>query len=320
MGEFLGDGATGDGHRVAVDKAGVQQAAKNDRNAADLEEVVHHARSTGLKIGDLRGAPRDLVKLLDINVDPGFRGECKQVEHSVRRTTGGDLQSDRVLKGLLRENVGGSAVVCDHIKRDLTGSFGDLVAILVFGRGRGRPQRREPECFADGCHRVSGEHPATGARTGTGMTFHLIEFVLTHLALGDRANALEDVLDRDLPAVVLARHDRAAVNEDRGEVGADHRHHHPRHVLVAAADGDEAIHSLAKGNKLDAVGDNLAADERGFHPLGSHRDRIRDRDRVELDRHPTGVVDARVCRLGYVVEVDVAGGDIRRTVCDPNHR
>lgn len=48
------------------------------------------------------------------------------------------------------------------------------------------------------------------------MAFHLVEFFVGHLAVGDGSDTLEDVLDGDLAALVFAGHDRSTVEETEG--------------------------------------------------------------------------------------------------------
>ena len=62
------------------------------------------------------------------------------------------------------------------------------------------------------------------------------------------ADGLEDGYDI---APVLAGPYRAAIDEHRRTVQARHGHHAARHVLVAAADGDESVEALRSGHGLD---------------------------------------------------------------------
>jgi hypothetical protein len=106
---------------------------------------------------------------------------------------------------------------------------------------------------------------------------------------------------RRFSPVVHAGQDGAAVDEDAGAVEARHGHDAAGHVLVAAADGDEAVEALAADDGLDGVGDDLAGDERVLHALGAHADAVGDGDGVEDDGLAAGGVDAlrasrRACR------------------------
>jgi hypothetical protein len=91
-----------------------------------------------------------------------------------------------------------------------------------------------------------------------------------------------------------AGHDAAAIDEDGGAVEAGDGHHAAGHVLVAAADGDEAVEILAGDDGLDGVGDDLAGDQGVLHALGAHGDAVGDGDGVEDDALAAGAVDARL--------------------------
>ena len=67
-------------------------------------------------------------------------------------------------------------------------------------------------------HRVGGELAAARARPGRRGRLELVELVLGHAAGGLRADALEDVEDRDLAAAPAAGRHRAAVEHDAGHV------------------------------------------------------------------------------------------------------
>ena len=75
--------------------------------------------------------------------------------------------------------------------------------------------------------------------------------------------------------------DRAAVDEDRRPIEPRHRHDAARHVLVAAADRDEAVEAFGRRDGLDRVRDDLARHERVAHARRAVGDAVRDGDRVE---------------------------------------
>ncbi len=99
------------------------------------------------------------------------------------------------------------------------------------------------------------------------------------------ADHLEHVDDGDVLVVEAAGQDRPAIDEDRRDVEAQHRHHHARQRLVAPGEADQRVVAMAAHAELDRIGDDLAADQRGFHPLMPHRDAVGDGDRVEAARH-----------------------------------
>ena len=90
--------------------------------------------------------------------------------------------------------------------------------------------------------------------------------------------------------------------------------------LVAGGEGDEGVELVAAGGQLDRVGDHLAADQRGLHPLRPHRDPVGDRDRVELHRRAAGGADALLDVLGEAAQVEVAGHRLDPGVGDADRR
>ena len=67
------------------------------------------------------------------------------------------------------------------------------------------------------------------------------------------ADRLEGRDDGQVLALPAAGQDGAAIDEDAGHVGPCQRHHAAGHVLVAAADHQDAVHPLAVDAGLDAV-------------------------------------------------------------------
>src|SRR5262249_22539379 len=120
-------------------------------------------------------------------------------------------------------------------------------------------------------HGVGGVHAAAGARPGTGLALDGVDALRVELAGLVPADGLEDGDDVDVGAVRAdAGEDAAAVDEDAGDVEAGHGHEAAGHVLVAAADGEEAVVVHAGGDDLEAVGDDLARDEAVAHALVAH--------------------------------------------------
>src|SRR5260370_28127210 len=81
------------------------------------------------------------------------------------------------------------------------------------------------------------------------------------------ADGLEHVLHRDLLATEIAWKDRAAIDEDRGHVEPDHRHHHARQRLVAAGKPDQRVVGMSPHGQFDGVGDDFARRQRRAHAV-----------------------------------------------------
>src|SRR5438876_817761 len=107
--------------------------------------------------------------------------------------------------------------------------------------------------------------------------------------------------------LVEPRVDRSVVENHGRDVEAAERHHRGGNGLVAADEADETVEQVAPGHELDRVGDDLAADKGGLHPLGAHRDAVRDRDGVELHRRAATRTDAFLDETGEASLVQVAG-------------
>ena len=109
-----------------------------------------------------------------------------------------------------------------------------------------------------------------------------------HLADGELADSLEQVLHRDGTAAIGAWKDGAAIDEDRRHVEPAHGHHHAGQRLVAAGHADQRVVAMAAHGELDGIGDDLARGQRGLHALMPHGDAVGDGDGAEFARRAVG--------------------------------
>ena len=88
-----------------------------------------------------------------------------------------------------------------------------------------------------------------------------VQFLVAHAPRGVCADGLEDLLDRDLGAVEVARADGAAIEHQRRHVQAGEGHDAAGNRLVAAGDGEHGVEVVGRGDELDRVRDQLARDQ-----------------------------------------------------------
>ena len=162
--------------------------------------------------------------------------------------------------------------------------------------------------------------PAQAPFSRTGHALHSDKFVECNLSLGVCADGLVHVLNVDVFAAPIARHDGSAVNKQGRDVAPGHRHHRARHVLVAGRDDNQAVHALAKGDGLDRVGDYLPAYEGCLHALCAHGDAVADGDGAKQERDAAGGPHTFLDLPRLAVEVNVAGCDVRGEVGDCDER
>ncbi len=235
--EFLRDRAAGDGHRVTVEQSGIEETANDDREASLLVQVVHDLRPAGLEVA-IFGVRRDFVERLDIEVDAGLRREREQVENGVGRPADRSRRAMAFSKDSRVRKSRGYGVPA-LLRRRVRRLGGFLVAGSCSAGGEADPSGAMPSASEIEAIVLAVNIPPQDPAPG--QAFRSISSSSPALISPSayRADALEDVLDGDVTALVFAGHDGPAVEEDGGEVGADRGHHHPGEVLVAPGDGDE---------------------------------------------------------------------------------
>ena len=213
-----------------------------------------------------------------------------------------------------------AAVGGEHLDHEPAALLGHL-ALLAVLRGHHRAaHRRDAEHLERHGHGVRGELSAARAGAGRGVVLEVGELVVGEVAGGVGADPLEHVLDRHVLAAPAPRRDRAAVEHEARHVEPGQRHHAARDGLVAAGEGHHGVEHVPARHQLDRVGDHLAADQRGLHALGPHRDAVRDGDRVELHRRAARRAHALLDLLGQAAQVEVAGHRLGPGVGDADDR
>src|SRR5690606_13937191 len=117
-----------------------------------------------------------------------------------------------------------------------------------------------------------------------------------------------------------SRPDGATVDVNRRHVRASHGDHAAWHVLVAPADGHHAIHPLALNTGFDAVGDDLAGNQRVLHTLGAHRHTVGNGRGAEYLWVTARLAHSRDRCVGKTLQPGVARSNSRMAIGDADHR
>ena len=232
------------------------------------------------------------------------------MQHRVGRSARRRHRRDRVLERRFRHDVARAQVLADEPHDALAGGARDAGLGRIVGRHAAAAERRDAQELRGDRHGVRGELPAAGAGARTRGRFEVAQLGIGHPPGTVRANRLEHVLNRHVVALKAARRNRSAVQHQPRHVEPGERHRRRGDGLVAPDQHDHAVEAVAARDQLDRVGDHLAADERGAHAFGAHRDAIGDRNRVELHRRAAGAADALFHVHGQIAEMKVAGTDL----------
>ncbi len=291
-----------------MDQVGLPEFGEHQRDSADLVEVGHHELPPGFHVGDHGGLLADGFKVVVGEFDLRLGSQPHEVEHGVGGSAHGLQQSNGVEQGFTGHDVAGKNSFLQHGEQSFPGPAGEGLALTGDRRGAGAAGQGQPDRLADGGHGVGREHAGAGSGVGAGPVLDPGQFGFVDFAGGVGSHRLEHVLDVDVLAVVTTRVDGSTVHEHRGQVGPQHGHHHAGEAFVAAADADEAVVLVGVDHQFHGVGDDLPADEGGFHALVTHGDAVADGDRGELPRCSLGFPDAFLGVIPQFPEVKVAGG------------
>jgi hypothetical protein len=257
------------------------------------------------QVGEDRRAIADPGEIVEREIHTRLVRDREQMQHGVRRAAERDDSRDRVLEGFLAQDVGGLDAAVDERDDGLAGAAAIVGLRARHGFLRGAVREAQAQRFDRGRHRVRRVHAGAGPGARDRRPLDFLELGVVDLARRIAADGFED---GDDVAILRPRLDRAAVDENRRPIEACHGHDAARHVLVAAADRDEAVEAFGRRHGLDRVGNDLARHERIAHPGRAVRDAVRDRDRIEQNALRAGAIGAGTGMPGQPVDVHVARG------------
>ena len=220
----------------------------------------------------------------------------------VGRAADRQQNAQRVLDGLLIDNLVGRQLRADQLHRGSAGCLGRAQPVGMHGRNCRRSRQNHAKRFSDAGHGRSGAHDGAGAGGRRETPFDFRNFIVVDLsgavlrpeaaAVGAGAQPL---------AAMAAGHHRAGDQHDCRLCRGHRAHELGRHRLVATAHQHDRIHGL-----------------RAHHLLGVHRHQVTEfqagrieedlaeRDRWKLDRQRAGRQHAALHRLQQVREVPMA--------------
>ena len=298
----------------------LEQHLHDLRHAAGTMEVDRHIPTTGLQVAQDGHPSTDQLEVVEAELHARRMGDGGQVQHRVRRTPDRYGDGHGVQERLARHDVSRQPIGCDAVGEDAS-RLGRALGLLRVLRGHGgRVREAHPHRLDGARHGVGCEHPTTRACAGAGVALDRREFLVRYSAGGVLSNRLERAYHRQVAACVVTWLDGASVDEHRGNVQAPDGHHGTGHVLVTPAQGENAVEALAVAYGLDGIGDDLARNQRVFHPLGAHRDAVGHGDRPELESASARLVERAPSALRERAETYVARRQVRVGVSDTDDR
>src|SRR6187551_3415155 len=178
-------------------------------------EVGGDEAATWLEVRQQRGASRDPLEVVHVQLDPRLMGKGDQVQDDVGRTARCTGAGDRVLQRVPGDHLARLQILSEDADHQLADLLGNRSLVVVFGGHHCRATGADPQRLEGAGHGVGRELPAAGPGAGAGHALELVQFLVGHVTGGVRADRLEDVEDRHVTSVPAPGRDRAAVEQDR---------------------------------------------------------------------------------------------------------
>ena len=196
----LAERAPVDVRRVVVDEPHFRELARDERDAAGLVHVGGDEAAARLQARDDGRPLGDPLEVLELEGDLELAGDREQVEDAVRRAAGGRDRGGRVLERLARDDLRGADVLPHEVHREPPHLLGRLVLRRVERRDPVEAARADAEELERRGHRVRGELAAAGACARARDALELVQVGRVDRPGRVRADRLEDVQDRHVPA------------------------------------------------------------------------------------------------------------------------
>ena len=314
VGNVLAQGLAIDGEGLRVQQLAhaVEQGAK----AAGGVEIIHQVLAAGAKIGEQRGALRELVETLQRQLDAQATGHGDEVHDGVGAATQGHVHLDRVVKGVGGDHIARLEVV-PHVLHGLAAGGGGHAAVgRIHGRNGGRAGQGHAHDFRQRRHRAGRAHGHAMAGGASDAVLDLapgfiaqiaralLVPVLPHIAAGAQRLAMPEAANHG-----PARH------VDAGQVHAEGPHQERRGGLVTAAEKHRAVQRIGAQQLLHLHGKEVAVEHcRGLRvhfASGHHR---------HFHGQAACLEHAALHRLRRQAQVHVAGVQVRPRVEDADDR
>ena len=308
-----------------VDETRDGQFAEDGEDAAGAVHVLNMVFcSIGGHLADAGDLPGKGVNVRHREIHAGFPRHGQQMQDRVRGSAHRNVQRH----GVQERRAGRDAArqdafipvpvvfpgIVDDEPRGLAEEF---LPVLVRREDRSVARQGQADGLGQAVHRVRREHAgaATAARAGRG-------FDLCHL--GIRQGGVGRLDHRiDQVQLAVAQHaglHRAARDEDRRDVQPHRGHQHPGCDLVAVADADHRVSLVGVDHVFDAVRDDFAGRKGIQHAVMAHGDAVIDGDGVEFGRIASQPLDLGLDQLAGLMQVRMAGDELRKGIHHRDHR
>ncbi|CQR33060.1 hypothetical protein THICB1_30021 [Thiomonas arsenitoxydans] len=318
--EILGHSLAVDGDAVAMQYTGFKQNFHHLRNAASAVQIGGDISARGLHVAEHWGALANHLEVFDGKRHFGGMRNGQQMQHRVGRAARGHDHGSSVFQRLAGDDVARLQPGAHRGEQRLARIARGLHFFLMHIRHGGRVRQRHAHGLDGAGHGVGGVHAAAGAAGGHRALLDGVEIGIAHTPGGVFAHGLEDRDDVQILALVMARQNGAAIDENTRHIAAQHTDHGAGHVFVAAAHGDHAVHPLALHAGLDAVGNDFARHQRVLHALGAHGHAVGNGRRAEHLRIAASGAHALDGGVGQALQAGVARGDGGVRVGNADHR
>ena len=118
----------------------------------------------------------------------------------------------------------------------------------------------------------------------------------------------------------LTRHDRSAIEHQRGNIQPCQGHHGAGNRLVAAGQGHDGVEEMSARDEFDGVRNDFPTDQRSLHPFGPHGNAIGNGNGIVFDRRAAGCSDACLDPFRQAAQMVVARHDFDPGIRDADKR
>ena len=316
--DVLADLLAGSSDLIQLDQILFGQLIHNCIDAACLIQLLNVGTACRCQMAQVRRAGRNLVQLIQIQLQTCLMCDGKQMKNRIGRTAQCHFTFQCVVDGLFGDDITRLDVLFQQLHDLHASMLGKLDAVGINRRNRAVARQCHADCLTQAVHRVCGVHAGAGTAARAGMLLNISQLSIVNQVCLARTDCLERVGQRDILAIVMACQHRVAGADDSRDVQTSCRHDHARNDLIAVRDEYKCVKLVCLCERLNRVRNQLTGRQRKLHADVAHCNAVAYADGRNQNRRTASHTDASLDCIGNFVQIDVTRDDltVRRNDAD----
>ena len=271
-------------------------------------------------MAQIRRAFRHLIGNIHVDLNTGFMGDGRKMEHGICGASQRHVNSERIHECILCHDITGADVLPQKLHDLHPGMLCQAQPVRINSRNRAVSGKPHPKRFRQAVHAVGRIHPAAASAGRTDLAFILGQLLIRQLMCRIFAHRFKHGAQRTLPSIHMPRHHGTAGDKDRRNVNARCRHQKAGNVLIAVRHHDQRVKLVRLCHAFRRIRDQIPCHKGILHAFMSHGDPVAYGDRGKHPRNAAGHRNTHPDSFHNLIDIHMAGNDFIVRTDDPDQR